>query len=271
MEHTINALATYIPAELNITVMLKFVVIFAFLSVFAGLLGRVIFGKLSSLNHALSAAMAIFFIYVLTIVLYSVNIAPIAKYLTPLPFVSFAEDKLYIFSFGSSDFNSICSQVLSMVILSFIVNVLEFVIPEPKNVFLWFLLRLVTVIGSFVLFFVAGTLLETYLPDATAQYAPIILLIFLLVMLLVGVFQFLMGAILTKANPIVGGIYAFFSNVVGKQFTKSVVTTIVFCILIFLLEFFGYAVITISAAALTAYIPLILALLALWYLMGHVL
>ena len=37
------------------------------------------------------------------------------------------------------------------------------------------------------------------------------------------------------------------------------------------MEYFGYTVISITAAALMTYIPLALILLVLWYLIGHVL
>lgn len=272
MENTIAALASNIPAVINFGSMLKFIVIFAFLSVFVGLLGRVIFGTRSSLNHAMSSVMGILFMYVLAIVIYTYNPKDLVQYLTPLPFVRFSGEKLYIFSFLNSDFSGICSQVLSMVILAFLVNLLDYVMPKGKKILLWYLLRFFTVILATLLHGVVSSLIETYLPGALIQYAPIILLMFLLAMLLVGVFQFLVGVILTAANPIVGGIYAFFfSNAIGKQFTNSVLTTFVLCLLVFLLEHFGYAVISISAAALGACIPLILVLLALWYLIGHIL
>jgi hypothetical protein len=63
----------------------------------------------------------------------------------------------------------------------------------------------------------------------------------------------------------------FFSNIVGKQVSKSVFTTVILCLVFFLMGYFGYTIITITAAALLTYIPLALVLLLLWYLIGHVL
>ena len=91
-------------------------------------------------------------------------------------------------------------------------------------------------------------------------------------MLLLGAAKVVLGLVLTAVNPIIGGIYAFFySHAVGKQLTKAVVTTLLLCGIVFLVGYFGFTVIGISTAVLIAYIPLILALLVLWYLLGHLL
>ena len=272
MENTIANHASYIPADIELASMLKFIVIFAFLSVFVGLLGRVVFGTRSGLNHAMSSVMGILFIYALTIVIYTFNPKNLAQYLAPLPFVSFSGEKLYIFSFLNSGFPEICSQVLSMVILAFLVNLLDTLIPKGKKITGWYLLRFLTVVLAIVLHTALTWAIDTYLPGTLVLYAPMILLVILLAMLLLGVAKFLLGLVLTVANPILGAIYSFFfANIIGKQISKAVLTTIVLCVIVYLLEHFGYAVISIAVAALGAYIPLILALLVLWYLIGHVL
>lgn len=272
MENTIATLASYLPAQVDFASMLKFIVIFAFLSVFVGLLGRVIFGVRSDLNHAMSSVMGILFIYALAIVIYTFNPKNLAQYLAPLPFVGFEGEKLYIFSFLNSDLPSICSQILSMIILAFLVNLLDTFIPKGKKVLVWYLLRLLTVVLAIVLHAVASWAIDTYIPGVLVTYAPIILVGILLALLLLGVAKVILGLVLTVVNPIIGALYSFFfANLIGKQITKAVVTTIVLCVLVYLLEHFGYAVISIAVAALVAYIPLILVLLALWYLIGHVL
>ena len=45
----------------------------------------------------------------------------------------------------------------------------------------------------------------------------------------------------------------------------------ILCCIVYLLGYFGYTVICISASALAAYIPLLIVLLLLWYLIGHTL
>lgn len=272
MENTLAILSSYIPADMELMDMLKFIVIFAFLSVFIGLVGRVVFGTRSDLNHAVSSAMGILFVYAVTIVIYTFNPRNLAAYLAPLPFVSFTGETLHIFSFLSSGFPAICSQVLSMLILAFLVNLLDAFIPKGKKILGWYVLRFLSVISAIVLHALSTWAINTYLPAFLVRYAPIVLVFVLLAMLLLGVAKVILGAVLTIANPIIGAIYTFFfANIIGKQLSKAVLTTILLCIVVFLLEHFGYAVISIGAAALAAYIPLILALLVLWYLIGHVL
>jgi hypothetical protein len=63
----------------------------------------------------------------------------------------------------------------------------------------------------------------------------------------------------------------FFSNIVGKQVSKAIFTTVILCGIVYLMGFFGYIIISITAASLITYIPLALVLLLLWYLIGRVL
>ena len=77
---------------------------------------------------------------------------------------------------------------------------------------------------------------------------------------------------LTIANPILGAIYAFFfSNKIGKQLTKAVLTTVILTVLVLLLCHFGFGIIPVGQAVLISYIPLLGLLLILWYLIGHTL
>lgn len=272
METTIASLASIIPSDVELISMLKFIAIIAFASVFIGLIGRVAFGTRSGLNHALSSAMGILFIYALTIVIYSFNPQNLAQYLAPLPFVTFSGSTLYIFSFLTADFPAICSQVLSMVILAFLVNLLDTFIPKGKKIIHWYLLRFLTVILAIILHGIVTWLINTYLPDTLVLYAPVVLLVILLALFLLGAAKVILGVVLTVANPVIGAIYTFFfSNIIGKQLSKAVLTAVVLCAVVYLLEYFGYAAISIATAALAAYIPLILVLLILWYLIGHVL
>lgn len=267
-----SAAVSYIPAEIDIMSMLQFVLVFAACSLVMGVLGRVVLGKRSSLNHALSSAMGILFIYAVTIVIYTFKPWNLTQYLSPLPFVMFLENHLVILPFQGAALPEICHEVLSLIILAFLVNLLDSFIPKGKSIPGWYALRFLTVVLAMLLHLVVVWAFDTYLPDVLVTYAPVILLGILIVMLLLGVLNLLLGLVLAVVNPILGGIYTFFfSNVVGKQLTKAVVSTAVICLLVFLLGQLGYTVICITQDALIAYIPLVLVLLVLWYLIGHVL
>lgn len=232
--------------------------------------GRFIFGKRSALNNAVSSAIGILFIYAVTVVLNSAG-TQFESLVTPLPFVTISGEQMRIFSFENAHYTVICSELLSMVILSFLVNLADGWLPRGKNIFSWLFFRCLTVILAFFLHLVAVGLLATYLPEGIITYAPVILLAILVVLLLTGALKILVGALLTTVNPLIGGLYTFFfATVIGKQVTKAVLTTVILSLLVAVLNYIGCTAISVAAAALTAYIPFLLILAVLWYIVGRI-
>lgn len=269
---TQEQLSAYIPTEVDFLQMLKFAGLFAALALLGGLVGRVAFGKRSSLNHAVSSAMGIVFMAIVTALIYTFDPYQLSQYLSPLPYVGFTGEYMVLFSFFCGDFAAICSEILSMVILAFLVNLLDTLIPKGKGVIGWYLLRFITVALAMVAHIIATWAIASFVPISLATYAPVILLGLLVVMMLLGVLNVVLGAVLTVVNPIFGAIYAFFfSNAIGKQLTKAVITTLVLTGLTVALEYFGFAVLYIAGPALGTYVPLLIVLLVLWYLIGHLL
>lgn len=272
MNSVLSEITAFIPDNVDWIEAAKLFGIFAVVSLILGFIGRATLGKRSSLNHAVSSAMGILFIYALTVVVYTFDPADMSRFLSPLPFVSFSGDTLTVFTFGGAEFPRICSQLLSMVILAFLVNLLDSLIPKGRKIIGWYLYRFLTVILAMALHFIVTWLFDAFLPGTLAAYAPMILLGILVFMLLLGVAKIVLGVVLTAVNPVIGALYAFFfSNMIGKQITKAVFTTMLLSGVVLLLEYFGLTSISIAAVALSAYIPLLIALLILWYLLGHVL
>lgn len=268
----LSAALDAIPAEIDFVTTMQFLLYFAAGSLLLGVLSRVVLGKRSSLNHSLSSVMGILLIYVVTIVVDTFKPWNLDKFLSPLPFVTFIKDYIVFLSFRASSFPAICHEILAMVILAFLVNLIDTFMPKGKSVVGWYLLRFLSIILAMVLHLVVSWAFNTYLPDVLVTYAPVILLVILVAMLLLGVMNLLLGVVLTVVNPIIGAVYTFFfSNAIGKQLTKAVFTTAILCILVYLMDYFGYLVICTSASALLSYIPLMAVLLVLWYLIGHVL
>lgn len=263
---------TSLAADLDFVSALKFIGILVIAMVVLGFIGRAIFGSRSSLNQSISLAMGILCVYALTIVVYTFNPHGLSRFLAPLPFVTFSGEVLYIFSFASADFPLICAQILSMVILAFLVNMMDSFMPRGKHVLGWLFYRTLTVLLAMVLHYIVTWLFNTFLSGVLVSYGPMILLGTLVIMISLGLLKFILGLVLTVANPLLGALYAFFfSNKFGKQLSKALLTTLILCILVYALNYLGYSAISISPAALQAYIPLIVALLFLWYLIGHIL
>lgn len=268
----LSGLTEYLPMDIDFPGMLRFILIFAAGALLIGFIGRFVFGRRSALNQSVSASMGILFVYALTVVIYTFNPADLERFLAPLPFVTFSGEYMVLFSFSSASLPAVCSQIVSMIILAFLFNLLDSLIPRGKRLIGWYLYRFLTILLAMAGHYLITLLSTTFLPGVLVTYAPIILLGVLLAFLLLGLLKIVLGLVLSAVNPVLGGIYAFFfSHLIGKQVTKAIFTTILLSIVFYLLERFGYTIICIASAALPAYIPLILVLLVLWYLIGHVL
>ncbi len=264
--------SSYLPTEIDFMTVAEFVLYFAAASLVLGIIGRVVLGKRSSLNHSLSSAMAIAFLYAMTIVIYTFKPWNLELLLSPLPFANFNDHYLIILPITGLEFPALCTQVLSLVILAFLINLVDTLLPQGENLLSWLLMRLITVLASFGLHLAASWAFRTYLPDVLVDYAPMILLILLAMMLLSGFLTLILSLVISVTSPFLGAMYSFFfSNVIGKQLSKAIFTTGVIGLVFWVMEHFGLVVILISPAALLTYIPLALVMLVLWYLIGHLL
>lgn len=235
------------------------------------LFGRFIFGKKSALNNAVSSAIGILFIYALAVILRDIY-PQITRWIPPLPLVTISGDRLVLFSFSGADYTVICSQLLSMIILSFLVNIVDGWMPKGKNIFSWIFFRVLTVLIASILHLVSTGLLATYLPEGIVTYAPPILLGLLILMLLTGALKIVVGALMATVNPLIAALYTFFfANIVGKQITKAILTTAILSGLVILLYNLGLGVLNIASAALMAYLPFVILLVIVWFIVSRLL
>lgn len=234
-------------------------------------IGRFVFGKRSALNHSVSSAISILFVYAATVVLYSLG-ASYQKFIAPLPFVSFTGTKMTLFSFAGSDYTIICTQLLSMVILAFLANLFEGVLPKGKGVISWLFFRCLVIILAMAAHLVVTWAFNAYLPQGLVTYAPTILLALLVLLLLVGALKIVVGAILATVHPLIGAFYTFFfATVVGKALSKAVLTTAILSAIILAMNYIGVFAVSIASEALIAYIPVLIVLVAIWYVVSRLL
>ena len=257
-------------ANVNPEVFVKASSILALGSLILGCIGRFVFGKKSAFFHAVSSSIGIIFVYAAVIVVYSV-LPNLTKYIPEMPFVTFSESKMQLFSFQGSHYTIICTQLLNMVILAFLANLLDSCIPAGKNIILWLLAKCVTVVGAILLQLLVNWLIARFLPQGLIVYAPTILLGLLVLLLLVGALKFLVGAILTTVHPLIGAFYTFFfATLVGKSITKALLTTGILTGIIYALNYIGCYSISIASAALIAYLPLVILLAFTWYIINRI-
>ncbi len=232
---------------------------------------RFLFGKKAQLNHAVSSAVEILCLYIINIVIYSLGIH-FELFLSPLPFISIEGDYVNVLPVMSADFHLVCEQILKVVIIAFLVNILEDIMPKGKKLLSWYFFRMLTVVLAVGANYMADMLISAFLPETVFAMAETVLLCLLVALILLGSLKLLTGIALAFLDPIVGALYTFFfSNFIGRQLAKALVTTALITALMALLEALGLTTIFIAASALTAYIPLLAILLVLWYVIGHIL
>lgn len=272
LKSLLGAAASAAVSSIDIGSSFKFILVFAAALLGAGLLVRLLFGNRSDLNHAMSSSAGILTVYVLTVIIYAFQPKGLENLLSPLPFVTFVNDYLFVLPFHGTSFETLCSQILALVILSFVVNCMDALLPEGENPFTWFLSRFLSVILAMGLHVAANWAINKYLPTLIVYHAPAVLLVILLSCLLLGVFKLILGIFLTVVNPVLGALYTFFfSSHIGKQLTKSVLSTAILCGVFYVMDRFSCLIVHISPAALPAYLPLLPGFLVIWYLLGHAL
>ena len=232
---------------------------------------RFIFGRKSLLGTSISSAIAILFIYAASVMI--LTMAQEWSWLvSPLPFVELSSQQIRFFTFQGADYTFIASQLLSLVILSFLVNLVDTWMPRGKNILTWVFWRCVTIVLGFALHFVTTWAFHKYLPQGIVIYAPVILLAILVLMLLTGALKIPVGLMLTTVNPLIAALYTFFfANIVGKQVTKAVFTAGILTGLVYLLQNLGVAALPLVAGALIAYVPFLIVLVIIWYTVNRLL
>ena len=232
------------------------------------LLNRFIFRKPTLIGQSVSSSIAIIFIYVAMALMLTLS-TELKFLVTPLPFADITQNSIQFFSFHQAEFTTICAEILSIIILSFLVCLADTWLPKGKNMVAWVFYRVLTVAIGFALHYLVSWLLNQYLPEGLVAYAPVILLGILLLMLLTGALRFLLGLILATVNPLIAAFYTFFfATVVGKQITKSVLTSALLSGLVLLMEKMGITTLSLMTGALVAYIPFLLLLVIIWYISG---
>ncbi len=237
-------------------------------SILLSLLGRLIFGKKSSLTISISSAIGILFVYVLNIALQCAGLR-FQALTTPLPFLRFQGSTLQLLQIGSLDYTILCGELAGLILLGFLMNFIDRLLPKGKHLITWLLFRSLSVVLAQVGYIAVTALLNTLLPEGFLLYAPAILLVLVLLMLLTGVLKLVVGLFLTTVNPLIAAFYTFFfANVVGKQITRAILSAALITGMFYLLSSLGITTVALIAGALIAYIPVLLLLLILWYLLN---
>lgn len=248
--------------------------LFALGSLVLGFLGHLFLGPDSPLSNAVSSAIGILFIYIATVAVLIIGgeLEPFRQFLSPLPFVNLEGEELHLLVLTEASHALLCQEILSMVILAFLVNLLDTWLPKGKHIVTWFFLRCITVGLSILAHWFVTGLFDAFLPDVIAENASTILLGILVLMLAVGALKFLVGAAIAMVNPVIGALYTFFfANIIGRQLSKAVLSTALLVALVWAMTELGITVLSVSTTALLAYLPFLVVLAVVWYICNRIL
>jgi putative flippase GtrA len=229
---------------------------------------RLCFGKGSILNGAISSAIAILSLYVINVLIYSFG-SSLTFLFEPLPFVEVAADQLTVFPIMGASFEQICAEIVSMMILAFLMNLLETWLPKGNKVWSWFCFRFLALSIAVCLHYCIDLLLNSVLQENALVAAPLILLGIVLAAFALACLKMLIGGALSFINPLLGLFHSFFfKQDVGKQLLRAMITTALLTALVYALNYLSYTGISIAAVAVVTYLPVILLGLALWYIIS---
>lgn len=231
---------------------------------------RFLFGKKAQIGKAITSAMEVLCLYVICIVVYSFGVHW-DVFLNPLPFVSIENGYMHIFPIIGAGFTEICAHFTKLLLICFLVNLMNSIIPEGKKLWLWLLLRVVTVVLVVFVNYGLDLALNTWLPQGITEIAPLILLGVLLLLILLGSLKLIVGATLFVANPVIGALYTFFfSNFIGRSLARSIISAGLITALVYLLNTMQIMTIVISASSLVLLIPALLIVVLLWYIVDRI-
>ena len=256
-----------IASNFDMLSFLKFMLIASFAVFLVGLILRVVCGKKSSLNKSVAAAIGILMIYVVFFAMHSTKSAYHAL-LAPLPFVGIAGDYLTIFQLQGAGASAVCTELVNMMILAFLIGIVDDIVPDGENFFTWLFFRTLSLVLGMAVHWGSNYLFTTYLPGFIVTYAPVVLMILVVVLLAVTVFKLIVGVLLgVTLSPVIGAIYTFFvSNIIGKQITRAALTTLILTAMVYALNYFGITAIYLASAAIAAFLPALIAVILVWYL-----
>ena len=264
IQSVLDRSASAIPTSLE-----EFLLLFLVVIVFAlgfGMIFRLFFGSRCTVNRSISGFLGVLFIYAVTVTIYTLKPWNFNQYLSPLPFAIFRNDILILSFSACSTFSLLAAQLLSLIVLCFIIHLLNFLLPNGRSFLGWLFFRIIAVALGIFLNLAANWALNTFLPGVIADSAPMILLGVLIAALLISLFNPLLCIFFTVANPVIGLLYTFFfSNTVGKNLTRAVLSAALTCALFYLMEYTGFGVINITSRALLTYAPFAAVLLGIWF------
>lgn len=258
-----------LASQIDWVSLVRTALIFSAVAFAAGSVLRVFLGRGSNITRAVSASLSVLMIYLAAILIY-LFLPDYRAELASLPFITVDEQRLVLWELTGLSEELLYGSILRLALLAFLVNLLEALLPQGEKFFTWYLWRCVTVLAGLVVYRFCCALLDQFLPQVMDQWAKAVVLGFWTLILMSGILKLLLSIVLTVINPIVGALYTFFfSNLLGRQFSKSILTTLILVGLVGVLNQMGFSQFAFGEFSLLGYGPTCIILVATLYLFGR--
>lgn len=262
---------TQLAGSIDLVSALKLALILAAAACLLGGILRLLLGRGSAIVQATGACVSLVLVYLSAVALYAL-LPEIRSLIPPLPFLAVNSSAAQLEHIATAAADSISVGLLRLFILSLAVNLAESLLPNGTRVLSWYGYRMLSVaitLGGYLGFCMLTDLL---LPQFFGGWAMWILLGIWGFVLLTGLLKVLLGVILVAVNPIIAALYAFFfSHLIGRQISKSILTSVLFAAVLVLCHHLGFTGILFSSFSLLSYGPACLIALLTLYLFGRML
>lgn len=259
--------------EIILSDMFLFLFIFSLAVLCVTFIARIILKPNSSLKHAIVSSLAIMMFYIGCLCVYIFNPAGLSRYLAPLPFIYIVDNEITLVNLLTSTFPEICRNLVSMVLLAYLINQINSYTPPNLKMLGWFLYRVLCLFAAFFIHYLVYRVINkidhSIIPELMRDYISIIIISILVFMFLLGFIKFLVGLVVSVQNPMFGGSYQFFFvNKVGKNLSRALGSTAILTAFVIVMHHLDYGTLPIDAESLDQYIPFGLCMLFLWVIVG---
>lgn len=274
ISHMAEEIRIPLPEELVFEGPQAFLLRFCLAILVFSIIRKIFFAQKINLQHSVVSALGIMMMYAACIMIYTFNPIGLKKYLVPLPFISLNGEQLEIFQFAQADAYGIFIQILSMLLLAFLVNQIYHFEPKEVKFLGWLVFRLCSTgiaiaVHIGVCWGLAKLKLQN-LPHYILEYGAIMLIGFILLTFLIGCIKKLLSFFLKKLNPAFEGLNTFyFTNKFGLQISRGLGTTLILTVFVRGLELLNYHQLPIHKEALPEYWPLLGLFFLLWSFIGY--
>ena len=249
--------------------------------------GLKLYKKGPHMKAGIASAISILIMYMACMLIYKYEPVGLQSYLAPLPFVKFEEDSIRLVLYqlrenGLLDIPYLCSQLVSMLVLAFLINQIYAFTPQKLKTPGWLVYRAFSTLFSIGVHYAVYKVLQkaiSLIPEGSTwefllPFFPIAFLGFILGLFILALIKGPMKHFFTEINPTFVGLAGFFfSGKFGTNITRGIWATAFLAVFAAGLQYLGEnlfhtAAITIGAFALSGGLMVLFGLVLLWILVG---